>query len=117
MSDQNMDMHTPENLNETHHAHMGPILAGLLLLLVLVLVGLWLWGANIAQEIQPIPEQPIVNNEPETPRAVADQQIFETLSPSDEISAIEADIDSTNLDSLDTDLTAIDAELGGIQVQ
>lgn len=105
-----------ENLNETHHAHMGPILAGLLILLVLVFVGMYLWGASLATDPVPAPIS-IPNNEPETPRAVADQQIFETLSPSDELDAIDADLNSTNFDSLDTDLTTIEAELGDIQVQ
>ncbi len=106
-----------ENLNETHHAHMGPILAGLLLLLVLVGMGMYLWGASLATEPAPAPIPTIPNNEPETVRAVADQQIFETLSPSDELDAIDADLGSTNFDSLDTDLNTIEAELGDIQVQ
>lgn len=107
-----------ENLNQTHHAHMGPILAGLLILLVLVFIGMYLWGASIATNTASIPEPVIPNNEPETPRAVADQQIFETLSPSDELDAIDADLGSTNFDSLDTDLNTIEAEFGGdLQVQ
>ena len=105
-----------ENLNKTHHAHMGPILAGLLILLVLVFVGMYLWGASLATDPTPLPAT-IPNNEPETPRAIADQQISETLSPSDELDAIDADLGSTNFDSLDTDLNTIEAELSDIQVQ
>lgn len=109
---------TEENLNESHHAHMGPILAGLVIILVLIFTGMYLWGASLATDPVPTPAPAIVNNEPETPRAVADQEIFETLSPSDELEAIEADLNSTNFDSLDTDITTIDAELSGdLQVQ
>jgi len=97
---------------------MGPILAGLVIILVLIFTGMYLWGASLANDPVPTPEPAIINNEPETPRAVADQEIFETLSPSDELEAIEADLNSTNFDSLDTDITTIDAELNGdLQVQ
>ncbi len=106
------------NLNESHPAHMGPILAGLIIILVLIFIGMYLWGASLATVPTPEPLPEIINNEPETPRAIADQEIFETLSPSDELEAIEADLGSTNFDSLDTDITTIDAELSGdLQVQ
>lgn len=110
MPENDVDMHETENLNEQHHTKLGPILGVLILILVLILVGLFLWGRIMNEQVIPV-ETPIVNNEPETTRAVADQQIFETLSPSDEIDAIEADISATNLDSLDTELGTIDVEL------
>ncbi len=104
------EMRMPENLNESHHSHLGPVLGALILALVLILGGLYLWGSKLNQEATPTPET-IINNEPETPRAAADQAIMETVSTSDELSAIEADLGSTNLDVLDTDITTIDAEL------
>ena len=93
------------------HAHAGPIIGVLSLMLILILGGLYMWGGLLAKPavVAPI-EKPIVNNEPETPRAVADTQILEIMSPSDEISAIEADLESTRLDSLDADLNTMDAE-------
>ena len=79
-------------------------------MLVIILIGLYLWGGMLAEET-PLPvETPIVNDEPETPRATADTEIMETLSPSDDLGAIEADISSTNFDLIEADLTAIDAE-------
>ncbi len=108
---QNTHMNMPRDLNETHHGHVGPILGILVMALVIILGGLYLWGGMLAEE-EAQTETPIVNNEPETPRATADAEILETLSPSDELDAIEADLISTNLDSLDADMTAIDAELG-----
>ena len=44
---------------------------------------------------------------------VGDEQVrkLETLSDSDEIGAIEADINSTNLDNLDQELNQVDQEL------
>ncbi len=101
----------PSQVSRMHQSHQGPLLGILVILLVLILTGLYLWGGMLSQQSEPIQELPIVNNEPETPRAVADQAILETLSPSDELSAIEADLQSTNLDTIDSDLTPIDAEL------
>ncbi len=104
------EMRMPENLNESHHKHLGPVLGALILVLVLILGGLYLWGSKLNEEVMPVPDT-LINNEPETPRAAADQALMETVSTSDELSAIEADLGSSNLDALDTDITAIDAEL------
>ncbi len=106
------EMRIPDEFRKTQHSHIGPILGVLVIMLVLILGGLYLWGGMLAKEAGVVEEvAPIINNEPETPRAEADQQIFETLSPSDDIDAIDADINSTNLDSLEGDLMTIDAEL------
>jgi hypothetical protein len=56
-------------------------------------------------------ERVIPNNEPETPRASADRQIMDTTSSSNELDAIYADLESTNLSDLDTELNQVDAEL------
>ncbi len=109
-------MYTPAGIVNPHHAHVGPILAVLVIMLVLILGGLYLWGGALSTEV-PVTPEPIVNNEPETPRADADTQILETLSPSDDLSAIEADINSTSFDSLDTDFTAIESELDSASTQ
>ena len=102
-------LNTSLEFHEAHHARLGPILGVLILILALTLGGLFLWGSMLAEKEAPI-LPPIVNNEPETPRAQADAQIFETTSPSDDLGAIEADIESTNLDLLDQDMQAIDSE-------
>ena len=104
------DTTTPISFTEKHHAHLGPILGVLVIVLVLILGGLFLWGGFLAKTVPPGQPNPI-NNEPETLRAQTDTQILGTMSPSDDLAAIETDIGSTNLDSLDTDLTAVDNEL------
>lgn len=104
-------MHLPTNGDIEHHSHVGPILGVLVVMLVLIFGGLFLWGSMLDKEAEVLPEPPILNNEPETPRAIADQQILETLSPSDELDAIDADLGSSNFDSIDADMTTIDAEL------
>lgn len=86
------------------------IVIGLLIIAGAVLVGgLYLWGSMLNQ---PAPQEPIPeNHEPETPRADADIQILSTVSSSDDISAIEADLNSTNLDNLDQETALIDNDL------
>ncbi len=115
-SDDMTKMHIPAPLTQTHHRHMGPVLGILIVLLVTILGGIYLWGSSLRSldettNQMPPEEKPFDNKEPETPRAATDAEIYETVSPSDELSAIEADIESTNLDILDTDLSTIGHEL------
>ena len=106
------EMNMPKRpLIETHHSHVGPVLGVLIIILILVLAGLYLWGGMLSKQEAELEQQQIINNEPETPRADADVRTLNTLSPSDELEAIEADLDGTNLDSIDQDFSAIDAEL------
>ena len=111
----NVKLQSLTRLNTIPHSHMGPILGGLIMLLIIVLGGLYLWGASIHTEMQTQIEIPIANNEPETVRAKVDTQILETLSPSDDLNAIEADLTSTNLDTVDADLNAIESEFNSVQ--
>ena len=107
---------TVSPIDEQHHGKLAIILGLFIIVLITILVGLYLWFLNIEQTnttppqiIREVPEMP---NDPETANAEASVQQLETLSPSNSIDAIEADLESTNLDQLDTELQAIDAELG-----
>lgn len=112
-SDLDTSLKMPVSFTEAHYHHLGPVLAVMLVILALILGGLYLWGSTLVQpEVnQAEATRTIPNNEPETPRAIADTKILETVSSSDELSAIEADLMSTNLDSLDTDLSEAEREL------
>lgn len=89
----------------------GPALGIGILAIAVLIGGLYLWGSMLTPEdLEPLPISRS-NNEPETTRANADVQILDTMSPSDEITAIEADIESTQLESLDTELEAMESEL------
>ena len=103
----------PSSFTEVHHHHLGPVLAVMLVILALILGGLYLWGSTLVEpEVNSAKAQRVIpNNEPETRRANADAKILETVSSSDELSAIEADLMSTNLGSLDADLNAAEREL------
>lgn len=89
----------------------GLIIGGAVAVLVLIGIGMYLWGSSLPLSPQTPFNPP--NNEPETPRANADIQIFRTVSSSNELSSIEADLESTNLSSLDTELELIERDLEG----
>ncbi len=94
----------------------GPLLLILALLLVLILGGMYYWFSTLTttpalstpEVARPTPEQ---NNEPESTTAEAQTDMMLVTSPSDELSAIEADLEATNLDSLDAELQNIETEL------
>jgi ABC-type Na+ efflux pump permease subunit len=96
--------------------HLGIILGILIVLLVLILGGLYLWGSTLQTTptaTVPNIQRPTVeeNNEPESTNAEAEVETLGALSTSNEINAIAADIESTNLDDLDAEMEAIEAEL------
>ena len=117
------DMNTIEEGTEgaaTNAMPGNPLSAPVIALLAIALVGLlgllYVWFAsmqNAPAEQAPDATRPSAaeNNEPESTTAEAQVGNFQVISNSDEISVIEADLESTNLDALDAELTAIDAEL------
>lgn len=92
------------------------ILGALIVILVLLLGGLYLWSSTMNQEI-PIPsmsnERPTAeeNNEPESNNAEADVETAAAMSTSDSLDAIEADLNSTELNDLDSGLNEIQIEM------
>jgi len=112
MNDDTQNTGAQKIFSDEHNAHVGPILGVLVIVLALILGGLYLWGSMLEEsENQARVEKVIPNNEPETSRAVADKQIMGTVSSSDEIAAIEADLLSTNLEGLDAELDQIKIEI------
>jgi hypothetical protein len=93
----------------------GLVLFLLTVLLIALLGGMYYWFSQLTAQIEPatVVERPTAeeNNEPESTTAEAAVETQGALSTSDEIAAIEADIEATDLDTLDAELNAIDAEL------
>ena len=87
----------------------GVIIGALVVVVLILLCALYLWGSMLGDE--PEAFTPPQNNEPETPRADADIQILRTWSGSDDLSAIDADLNSTDLDSLDKEMPLIERDL------
>lgn len=98
----------------------GPVIFALAIVLLAILGGLYYWFSTLNTppvEVIPTPiERPSVeeNNEPESTTAEAQTDTLDVVSTSDEINAIEADLEGTSLDALDAELEAIDAELESI---
>lgn len=95
----------------------GPLLIGLAIILVLILGGLYYWFGSLNQnemmQLTPEATRPTAeeNNEPESATAEAQVDITNIISPSDEIDAIEADIEATDMESLDAQIQAVDNEI------
>ena len=92
-----------------------PIIIILFLLLSAILSGFYYWYTIVMKEASLIPvttrptnEQ---NNEPESTTAEARTGVLDVVSTSDELSAISADVMSTNLDDLENEVPAIETEL------
>ncbi|MBP9836524.1 MAG: hypothetical protein KBC78_01685 [Candidatus Pacebacteria bacterium] len=109
MNDLNTDLNP--TLIKKYRQIVRVILTVLLLLIIWSIY--WVFIKEKAEIAGPIPLRPTpeMNREPESPTAYAQVDSLNTLSTSDELSIIEADFESTNLDSLYFETTAIEAEL------
>lgn len=97
-------------------SQFGVIIGILITILALILMGLYIWSQTIVNTplpIAPTPQRPTAaeNNEPESTDAEARAEVLDIVSTSDELSAIEADLESTQIDGMETDLNAIDLEM------
>ena len=114
MPEQTLGENTADALKQT--SRLGVILGMLIVFLILLLGGLYLWGASMQEssiDIDYGTHRPTIeqNNEPESATADAHAQALETVSTSNEIEAIEADIESTHIQGIDQEIEVIDAEL------
>ena len=112
------EMKLPENSTTQALASNKPessagrmIIVMLVLLLIAILVGMYYWFSQLPVKLSSVEELPMieVNNEPESSATETASQ--QTVSPSDEIATIEADLIATDLESLDAELNAIEVEL------
>lgn len=104
-----------EKISQEPPSVAGIVLSVLIVLLVMILGGLYMWGAEIqkafktpdvpVETTRPTPAQ---NNEPESTNAEAAVESLNAMSTSNEASAIQADLESTLIDTNETDLNAID---------
>ncbi len=94
----------------------GPVAGIAVLVLAVALSGGYAWYRVTHPDVQP-PAPERINDEPETARAVADVSILQAMSPADDIPSIQADLDATVLESIESDMTAIDAELAEFEAK
>jgi hypothetical protein len=112
------DVVTPAPTGHVHHEKItnGPILFLLVALLLAILGGMYHWFIVLKKDVPNIVSTSLrptaaENKEPESTTARAQTEAYGVVSTSDEVPAIEADVAGTNLDSLDSELSAIDNEL------
>ena len=93
----------------------APIIVLLFLILVAILAGFYYWYTLVMKDqviltttTRPTAEQ---NNEPESTTAEARTGLMDVVSTSDELEAIAADAQSTNLEDLTSEITPIEADL------
>jgi len=95
--------------------NQGLVIGVLGLLLVALFASLIYWYivANRPLPAAPTPLRPTyeTNREPESTNAQAQVDSFGVMSTSDELGAIEADLESTNLDALEAEMIQINEEL------
>jgi flagellar basal body-associated protein FliL len=104
-----------DSIPESPRLLTAPIIILLFLILVAILGGFYYWYTIVMSEqvvpqatTRPTTEQ---NNEPESTTAEARTSLMDVVSTSDELDAISADAQSTNLEDLVNETTAIEAEL------
>lgn len=91
-----------------------PILVLLFLILVAILGGLYYWYLLVTKPemldtlTRPTAEQ---NNEPESTTAEARTGVTDVVSTSDDVGAIQADLDSTQFEDIDTLTAPMESEL------
>lgn len=75
---------------------VGPVVGAIIIIVLIVLGGLYFWGKKLAEA--PTDEQ---------------TETLQDVRASDALADIEADLNATDLDSLDNDLSEVEAELEG----
>jgi predicted PurR-regulated permease PerM len=104
-----------EKIDQETPSVAGIVLSILIVILVLILGGLYMWGTEIQKalntpEVLPTNSRPTPaqNNEPESTNAEAAVESLNAMSTSNEIAPMQADLESTLIDTNETDLNAID---------
>lgn len=101
---------------------MGPVIGAIIIIVVLVIGGIYFLGNRSVDNGMEGTDHSNVemdNGMPDGTMMEGDMkdtatEALETQSSSDELEAIEADLEATDLGDLDAELKNIDAELGGL---
>jgi len=88
------------NTNRQEEGSTGPTVALIVILAVIVLGGLYFWGQRTSNNVTDIYGNPISTSTP----TVDTSTTIENQSSTDDSASIEADLKSTNLDNIDSQL-------------
>jgi hypothetical protein len=86
--------------------HVGPLIGILALVMLMTLGGLYIWSErqHMASDDTVVQEEPVDEDDEQTQR-------LQQQGASDDLDEIEQDLDDTDLDDLDREMTQIEAEL------
>jgi uncharacterized protein HemX len=100
------DQYTPQEpvkeIGEKIHKPIGPVVGLAIIIIIIIFGGLYYWGTQLNRDV--LTAEEIVNQADPT------LENLQAQSNSDEISAIEKDLNATELDNIDQELEQIDAE-------
>ncbi len=93
----------PENKSS-----LGGIIGTIIVIAVIILGGLYFWGKRIdeAKLQQQVMQQAEMENTTDTTPVVSEADKIKSVSNSDDINSLEAELDATNLDGLGAELDA-----------
>ena len=88
-------------LPETPKKQYGPLIGIVIIVGLLAVGGLYLWGMQLMQD------------ETMTPQSQSDQvtEDLQTYSTSDDLGSIEADLEATSIDNIDSGASEVEGEL------
>jgi uncharacterized protein YdgA (DUF945 family) len=90
-------------MEQTNKSSIGSIIGIIIIITIIILGGLYFWGKRIEEARY---KEKIISesqNQTETVQ-VSESASIKTVSPGDDTSTIEADLNSTNLNNLDAEL-------------
>lgn len=96
-----------QELKNKHEVSKNIIIISVLAVIVVVLALMFMWGTSVQNKT-------VLENTteaPETPSQLENQDATIRISTSDEIVEIENDLNNTEIDTLDADLEALEAEI------
>lgn len=95
----NTPMETPNK-----SSGIGSIIGTIVIIAIIILGGLYFWGKRIedAKMKQDLVSE--VNTESQTEPTVNEAAAIKSISPSDDLNSIEADLNGTNLNDLDAEI-------------
>lgn len=85
---------------------VGPLIGSIVIILIVIVGGLYFWGALVTSKKSEIENQEILQEQTNT---VEIEQAAKQSS-SDEVDSIEADLQATNIDELDSGIADIEKE-------
>jgi uncharacterized membrane protein len=105
---QNVPFNTNPTMNPQKEGGKGALIGSIIVILLLIVAGAYVWMSRPASEpvLNEMEDASQIENSPD--EMLGDLQIQGT---SDEVTAIEADVNATNLEDVDVELNQIDAEL------